>query len=304
MNKLNITIAGENYKNPVFLASGTAGFGFEIGEIFDISQLGGFVAKTITVKPREGNPPPRIWETPCGMLNSIGLTNPGIESFVSDVAPRLSKLSTEIVVSVGGGTEEEFCQLVETVSELDFVSAIELNLSCPNVKKGGIQIGRDSQVVNSLLKQVRKLTAKPLWAKLTPQVTDIVELGLSAQDAGADALVVANTLPAMAIDIHTRKPQLGAKTGGLSGPAIHPVAVALIFKLKPNIAIPIIGVGGIGSPEDAIELMIAGASAVQIGSGYFSDTTLPLRTIEFMKSYIDDKGFDDISQIVGSVIIN
>ena len=285
------------------LASGTAGFGYDIADVLDISQLGGIVTKTITLEPRDGNPPPRIWETPSGMLNSIGLANPGLEVFIKDIVPLLADLPTEIIISVGGNSEGEFIELVEKLSEIEFVNTIELNLSCPNVKEGGIHFGRNPDTVFSLLKKLREITEKSLWAKLSPQVTDIAELGIAAQDGGADAISLINTLPAMAIDIKTRKPMLGAITGGLSGPAIHPVAVAMVYELSKKIGIPIIGIGGVYRPEDAVELIIAGASAVQIGSGYFADTTLPQRTVSFLDSYISRNGFDNVAQIIGSVKI-
>ncbi len=302
-DKLQIEIAKQVLKNPILLASGTAGFGYDIADVLDISQLGGIVTKTITLEPRDGNPPPRIWETPSGMLNSIGLANPGLEAFIKDIVPLLADLPTEIIVSVGGNSEEEFIELVEKISEIEFVNTIELNLSCPNVKEGGIHFGRNPNTVFSLLKKLREITEKSLWAKLSPQVTDIAELGIAAQDGGADAISLINTLPAMAIDIKTRKPMLGAITGGLSGPAIHPVAVAMVYELSKKIGIPIIGIGGVYRPKDAVELIIAGASAVQIGSGYFADTTLPQRTVSFLDSYISRNEFDNVVQIVGSVKI-
>ena len=302
-DKLQIEIAKQVLKNPILLASGTAGFGYDIADVLDTSQLGGIVTKTITLEPRDGNPPPRIWETPSGMLNSIGLANPGLEVFIKDIVPLLADLPTEVIISVGGNSEGEFIELVEKLSEIEFVNAIELNLSCPNVKEGGIHFGRNPDTVFSLLKKLREITEKSLLAKLSPQVTDIAELGIAAQDGGADAISLINTLPAMAIDIKTRKPMLGAITGGLSGPAIHPVAVAMVYELSKKIGIPIIGIGGVYRPEDAVELIIAGASAVQIGSGYFADTTLPQRTVSFLDSYISRNGFDNVAQIVGSVKI-
>ena len=296
-----VDIAGIEYKSPVFLASGTAGFGFEFAEILDISRLGGIVTKTITPLPRAGNPPPRIFETPCGMLNSIGLANPGLDGFLNDVVPNLENMPTDVIVSVGGSSIDEFIHLVEAVSALNFVSAIELNLSCPNVKKGGIHFGRDATVVEKLMRTLRKRTDKKLWAKLSPQVTDIVELALAACSGGADAIAVTNTLPAMAIDIWTRKSHLGAGTGGLSGSAIRPVAVALINTLFSKISVPIIGLGGISHPEDAVELILAGASAIQIGSGAFANPMLPIKAHEFLSEYSEKQGFDSVAEFVGAI---
>ena len=300
---LSISIGKIFLKNPVMLASGTAGFGFEFAEIFDISQIGGIATKTITSEPREGNPPPRIFETPSGMINSIGLANPGIDKFMGEIAPRLKNLPTRIILSVGGTSIDDFKYIVETVSEISSVDAIELNLSCPNVKEGGIHFSRSAETISRLLSELRLITEKPLWAKLSPQVTDIVELGTAAADSGADAIVVINTLPAMAIDIETKKPRLGAITGGLSGSAIHPVAVAMIYALHSAVDIPIIGVGGISSTEDAIELMLAGATALQIGSSAFADTNLPLKIIDGIGKYCRRQRFSSAREIVGAVEI-
>ncbi len=300
----SVKIGNWTYRSPVFLASGTAGFGFEFDKIIDLSVIGGIAVKTITTEPREGNPPPRIWETPSGMLNSIGLANPGLDVFLDETAPKLENLPTDIVVSVGGTSIEDFKHLVSRVSEISFASAIELNLSCPNVKDGGMHFGRDAKTVFELLSELRKTTDKALWAKLSPQVTDIVELGKASADGGADAVAVTNTFPAMAIDIATQKPRLGANTGGLSGSAIHPVAVALVFKLYDALNIPIIGGGGISHPEDAVELMLAGAAAVQIGSGVFSNSSLPIETQTFIAEYAKSKGYEKVSDITGAVKID
>lgn len=300
---LSVKIGDTIYKSPVFLASGTAGFGQEFARVIDLSSIGGVITKTITSMPREGNPPPRLWETPAGMLNSIGLANPGIDAFINDIAPKLADLPTDIIVSVGGTSINDFVNLVEKVSAIDFIPAIELNLSCPNVRRGGMHFGRDTAVVSELFAKLRPLTEKNLWAKLSPQVTDIAELAMVAQQSGADAVVVMNTLPAMAIDIETKKPRLGAITGGLSGPAIHPVAVALVHSLRSKIDIPIIGVGGISSGEDAVELMLAGACAVQVGSGTFANANLPTQINKFIADYINRQGYSSAAEIVGTVKI-
>ncbi len=291
-------------RNPIILASGTAGFGIELAETIDLSKIGAIVTKTLTASPREGNPPPRIWETECGMINSIGLENPGIDLFIKEIAQQLEDIDTKIVVSIGGENEEEFAELAHKIDSIEHIAAIELNLSCPNVKRGGIQFGQNPRLVEKVVLMVKKSTDKPIWAKLTPQVSDIVEIAKAAEEGGASAVVVGNTIPAMAIDIWSGKPRLGAITGGLSGPAIHPVAVELVFKLHGKIGIPIIGCGGVTKPEDAVELMLAGASAVQIGTATFIDHKLPEKTTNFIANYLEKKSKTKIGQIIGQVIID
>ncbi|MCD6530974.1 dihydroorotate dehydrogenase [bacterium] len=300
---LSIEISGVRLKNPVLLASGTAGFGYEIADLVNLSAIGGVVTKTITPLPREGNPPPRIWETPCGMLNSIGLQNPGLEAFLSDIAPELEKLDTEIIVSVGGSSIDDFIKIINSLNELAFIQIVELNLSCPNVAEGGIHFGREPKTVAELVEKVRGIARMAVWVKLSPQTSDIVEIARAAEGAGADVISVINTFPAMAIDIHSRRPRLGGITGGLSGAAVHPVAVATVYALAQKIGIPIIGIGGITRPEDAVEMLIAGASAVQIGSGYFSNTRLPEECVDFLTDYLVQHGFNSVEDIINSAEI-
>ncbi len=266
----------------------------------DISRLGGIVTKTITLHPRPGNPPPRLWETPCGMINSIGLANPGLETFIREIVPRIEKLPTNVVVSIGGESEEEFAVLAKALGELGFVKAIEVNLSCPNVSAGGIHFGRDAALVERLLAKLADVTEKPLWPKLSPQTSDVVELGRACERGGASAIVVANTIPAAAIDIETLAPRVATVTGGLSGPAIHPVAVALVYKLWGEVSIPIVGVGGIAEPKDALELMLAGATAVEVGSAIFSNFELPQKITEFIEDYALRHKYSSTSQITGA----
>ncbi len=304
MIDLSIRIGSLELKNPVLTASGCFGVGREYSEIYDISSLGGIVTKTITLRPREGNLPPRIWETPAGMLNSIGLANPGVKSFIETEIPFLRDIECVRIVSVAGETIGEFVELVGEIAPLEEVDAIEINISCPNVEQGGLTFGTDPVVITELVGKLRPVTKKPLWVKLTPNVTNIVATGKAAVDAGADALCAINTLLGMAIDTDTRKPRLGNVTGGLSGPAILPVALVKVYELYREFPeIPIIGIGGIGSPTEAIAHMLAGASAVQVGSGLFSYPRLPLDIIESFEEYCDEQGFSSVREITGSLII-
>ena len=300
-NVLKVQIDRLTLRNPLILASGTAGFGFEMDNLFGLKNVGAIVTKTITVEPRIGNHPPRVCETPCGMLNSIGLANPGLTTFKNDIIPELKKLDTKIIISVGGENEDEYCEIVNELRSVSHIAAFELNLSCPNVVKGGINLGKDPKIVQDLVYKLKSITDKPLWSKLSPQTSDILNLSLASQAGGADAVVIANTIPGMTINIWTREPMLGGITGGLSGAAIHPVAVALVYSLRNKLEIPIIGCGGIIKPEDAIELILAGADAIQLGSGNFIDSLLPIGTIEFMKEYLNKCDFNSIKEIVGKI---
>lgn len=304
MIDLSVNIGSLRLKNPVLMASGCFGWGSEYSKVFDIDALGGIVTKTITLKPREGNKPPRIWETPGGMLNSIGLANPGVETFINEAIPFLEKVRCARVVSIAGETVSEFERLLSIIAPLEPVDAIEINISCPNVEKGGMSFGTDPAVVSRLFASLRVITKKPLWAKLTPNVTDIVEIAKSAVEAGADALVAINTLIGMDIDIMNFTPRLGNITGGLSGPAIKPVALAKVYALHkalPNV--PIIGSGGIVSPGDAISHMLAGATAIQVGSGIFANPLLPLEIIENLELYCLNMDFPRAAYITGYLII-
>lgn len=302
MINLSVKIGTLELKNPVLTASGCFGVGREYAEIYDISELGGIVIKTLTLEPREGNPPPRICETAAGMLNSIGLAGPGVDAFIAEDIPFLRELDCVRIASVAGETVEEFVEIVKKVAPLYEVEAIELNVSCPNVEKGGMAFGTDPEIVAKLVDEIRQVTAKPLWVKLTPNVTDIVQIGRAAIDAGADALCAINTLLGMAIDTNTRTPLLGSVTGGLSGPAILPIALARVFQLHTAFPeFPIIGVGGIGGPQDAIAHLIAGATAVQIGSGQFSYPRLPIDTIESIEEYCKENDFANATDITGSI---
>lgn len=285
-------------------ASGCFGFGREYAKLYDINLLGGIATKTVTLEPREGNLPSRICETPGGMLNSIGLANPGLKVFIKEELPFLKTLSCVKVVSVAGETEEEFIKIISKLSPLDGYDVLELNVSCPNVERGGMAFGTDPGIVSSLVSVLRKETKKPLWVKLTPNVTDIVSIGKASVDSGADALVAINTLVGMGIDIVTCTPRLGNVLGGFSGPAIKPVALAKVFALHRALPdVPIIGVGGISEPSDAIEFLLAGASAVQIGSGIFPNPGLPLVVIEGLQAYCLENNFANASDLTGYLIL-
>jgi len=275
-----VDIAGIKMKNPVMAASGTFGFGEEYAELYDLNKLGAIVTKSVTLKPRSGNPPPRICETPSGMLNSIGLQNDGLEAFITKHLPFLSKYSTPIIVNVAGETMEEYAEVVKALSKESKVAGIELNISCPNVKKGGMAFGVDPQLTEEIVKKVRPLAGKPLIVKLSPNVTDITVIAKAAVNAGADALSLINTVLGMAIDIKTKKPKLATITGGLSGPAIKPIAVRMVWQVAQVVNVPIIGIGGIMTADDVQEFLLAGASAVQVGTGNLVDADCALRIIE------------------------
>ncbi len=302
MINMSVKIGSVELKNPVLTASGCFGVGREYGELYDISVLGGIVTKTVTLEPRPGNKPPRICETPAGMLNSIGLANPGVEGFIETEIPFLEDLKTVRVVSVAGKKVDDFVQVVRKLSDLGAVDLFELNVSCPNVEKG-IAFGTDPKLVADLVGACRKITKKDIWVKLTPNVTDITIPAKAAIDSGADALTAINTVQGMAVDIDTCKPLIGNVFAGLSGPAIHPVALAKVHQLRrafPNF--PIVGVGGIASAKDAVAMMIAGANAVQIGSGQFPNPNLPLVAIAGIGEYCEDKGYQSAAEITGSLL--
>ncbi|MDD9949366.1 MAG: dihydroorotate dehydrogenase [candidate division Zixibacteria bacterium] len=265
---LTVHIGALALRNPVLAASGTFGYGSEYGRFVDLSDFGGIVTKTLTPEPWPGNPPPRAAETAAGMLNSIGLQNVGVEAFIRDKMPYLRKVDTALIVNVGGGPVEEFVYVTERLSDCEGIDALEINMSCPNVS-GGMDFSTDPRRAAELVSTLRGITELPLIAKLTPNVTDIAEIARSVEEAGADAISAINTLRGMAVDIRTRRPMLGAVTGGLSGPAIKPVALAAVYRIARQVAVPVIGIGGIMSGEDAVEFLVAGATAVQVGTATF-----------------------------------
>jgi dihydroorotate dehydrogenase (NAD+) catalytic subunit len=306
MNNLNlkVNIGGVQLKNPVITASGTFGFGREYGEYYDLNKLGAICVKGLTLKPRKGNKPPRIAETPAGILNSVGLQNPGVHKFIEEEIPFLRKYSAKIIANISGNTIEEYCRMAEILNKAD-IDMIEMNISCPNVKQGGAVFGTDANTVKKITMQVKKYcTNMPLIVKLSPNVTDIVEIAKSAQDGGADALSLINTLLGMSIDIKTGKSVLGNNVGGLSGPAVKPIAIRMVWQVASSVNMPVIGMGGITNYEDAIEFMLAGAVSVAIGTANFIDPLTPITVLEGMENYLVENNINDIREIVGKVKLN
>lgn len=300
---LSIKIKNLTLKNPVMTASGTFGYGEEFAEFFDLSLLGAIVVKGLSIKPSAGNPPPRIWETPCGMLNSIGLQNIGVEAFIRDKLPWLRQFDTKIIANFYGNEISEFVDTAMALSGADGVDALEINVSCPNKQAGWIAFGTDPVMLSKVVSEVRKVTQLPLIVKLSPNVTDISLMARVAVDAGADAISLINTLTAMSIDIETKRPRLGNVIGGLSGPAIRPVAVRMVYQVSKAVSVPIIGMGGIMNGSDAVEFMLAGASAVAVGSANFIDPSAPIRVLDGIVDYIKRKDINDINDIVGGIIV-
>lgn len=278
-----VNIAGIKMKNPVMAASGTFGYGEEYSELIDLNMLGAIVTKSVTLKPRKGNPPPRICETPAGMLNSIGLQNDGLKIFLEKQLPFLSQFDTPVIVNIAGENIAEYVEIAKALSKEKGISGIELNISCPNVKKGCIAFGIEPKLTKELVKAVRKSTKLPLIVKLSPNVTDITVIARAAVSAGADALSLINTVLGMAIDIKTKKPKLANITGGLSGPAIKPIAIRMVWQVAHAVKVPIIGIGGIMTADDAKEFFLAGAKAVQVGTANFVDVQAAIKIIEGLK---------------------
>ncbi len=296
-------LAGIQMKNPVLVASGTFGYGREMDNFFDISKLGGIITKGTSLKPKAGNKSPRICETASGMLNSIGLQNPGVEYFAQNDLPWLRKKDLAIVVNACGSTVDEYVELCKILNTLD-IDGVELNLSCPNVKQGCMAFGNTYEGVKHVTSEVRKVLDKPLIVKLTPNVTNIAEIAKAVQDAGADGVSLINTLLGMSIDIDKRRPYLANNTGGLSGPAIKPVAVRMVYQVAQAVNIPILGMGGIINGNDAIEFMLAGATAVAVGAGNFIDPYNSVNTVKGIEEYMEKYNIENISDIVGKVEMN
>ncbi|MBW8015632.1 MAG: dihydroorotate dehydrogenase [Planctomycetes bacterium] len=303
---ISVDFAGLTLANPVMTASGTCGYADELSSFFDVSSLGGFITKSITLEPRLGNPPPRIVETNAGMLNAIGLANLGVERFIAEKLPIIEKMATKVFVNLAGREIDDYVAVTEQLAGRDGISGFELNISCPNVKKGGITIGTDPEQVEKITKKVKKAAGDtPLMVKLTPTVTDISVTAKAAVDGGADALSLINTLTAMVIDIETRKPVLANRTGGISGPAIKPIAVYLVNKVYNEVAksagIPILGLGGITTASDAIEFIIAGATAVAIGTATFPNPLAAMDVIGGIEKYCQRKDISEIKDLIGSL---
>ena len=294
---LSVKLGSLCLNNPVIAASGTFGYGLEYGSLIDLNALGGFSTKGLSLKPKVGNPVPRVIETSSGMLNAIGLENIGLEAFLSEKLPQLKNFNTRIIVNFFGDTTPEYVEMAQALSDVERVDALEMNVSCPNVEKGGLQFSSDPEVLMDVVSSVRKVTQKFLIVKLSPNVTDITVLAKAAESAGADALSVCNTFVGMSIDLKTRKHHLANKTGGLSGPAIKPLALNLVYQTVRAVQIPVIGIGGIASGEDAVEFLLAGAKAVQIGTANFIDPESTLHVIEGIRKYCSANGVSNLSEL-------
>ncbi|KOA18229.1 dihydroorotate dehydrogenase B (NAD(+)), catalytic subunit [Clostridium homopropionicum DSM 5847] len=297
---INVNICGVEFKNPVIAASGTFGFGDEYRELYDVSKLGGISSKGLTINKKEGNDGIRIYETASGIMNSVGLQNPGVDSFIEDYIPKMKKLNTVILANLGGGCIEDYLQGIEKLNDTD-VHMIELNISCPNVKSGGMAFGIKSKVAYEVVKEVKNICKKPLIVKLSPNAEDIVDMAVSCVKAGADGISLINTFKAMAIDIKNRKPVFNNVYAGLSGPAIKPIALRMVHEVCKNVDVPVIGMGGISSAEDAIEFIMAGAHAVQVGTGNFMKPDICLDIINGIETFMEEQGIKDISEIRGIV---
>lgn len=299
---LRVNLCGVELKNPITTASGTFGFGHEYGEFFDLSLLGGIGVKGLTPTERLGNPAPRIAETPMGILNCVGLQNPGIDRFIEEQIPFLRQHDTAIIANVSGNTTQEYCDMIEKISDAD-VDLIEMNVSCPNVKCGGMAFGTQPAMVEEVVSAAKKYAKKPLIVKLSPNVTDIAEIARAAVASGADALSLINTLLGMRIDVNSRKPILSNVMGGLSGPAVFPVAVRMVYQVRQAVRVPIIGMGGIRSGRDIVEMMLAGADAIAIGTAMFADPLAPVKALRGLEDYMQAHKIDKVSDLTGAVVL-
>jgi len=302
MINMEVNIGGVILKNPVTVASGTFGFGREFTELFDLSLLGGIFVKGLTLEERKGNPTPRVAETPMGMINSVGLQNPGVKYFIKKELPFLKGFNTKIFANINGNTIEEYCKISDILSKTN-IDGIELNISCPNVKNGGVSFGRDPEMVYEITKKVRDYATKPLIVKLSPNVKDIKEIGRACEEAGADAISLINTLMGMSIDIQREETVIARGIGGLSGPAVKPVAVRMVYEVAQAVSIPIIGMGGIMNYGDAVEFILAGANAISIGTGNLINPYTSLEVIEGLKEHMEKKKYSSIKDFIGRVKI-
>jgi len=301
MVNLDFNIGDLHFKNPVLTASGTFGYGSEFDDFMDVSQLGGIVVKGTTMEPREGNPYPRMAETPSGMLNSVGLQNKGIDYFEENIYPVLLNYNTNIIININGSYVDDYVSLTERVNKLAGISAIELNISCPNVKMGGMAFGTNPKSARDVIRAVRKVCLKKLIVKLSPNVTSIADFARIAEEEGADAISLISTLLGMAVDIKKMRPSLATITGGLSGPAVKPVALRMVWQVAKAVKIPVIGIGGIMNADDALEFFLAGASAIQVGTASFIDPHTAVTILEGIENYLMAKGYSDIQDIIGFI---
>lgn len=303
MAKLEVNLHKLKLSNPVLTASGTFGYGEEFDDFIDVNSLGGIIVKATTSRHREGNPYPRMAETPMGMLNAVGLQNKGVDYFVEHIYPKLLKYNNCVIANVSDSTVEGYVEVAEKLNSLEHISAIELNISCPNVKEGGMAFGTSCPSATAVTRAVREVYDKTLIVKLSPNVTSIAEIALAVEAAGADAVSLINTLLGMAIDAERRKPVLSTITGGLSGPAIKPVALRMVWQVAKAVKIPVIGIGGISSAADAIEFMLAGASAIQVGTANFVDPAVTIKIIEGIKDYMQRHKIDDVNDLIGGLVL-
>ncbi|MBN1463038.1 MAG: dihydroorotate dehydrogenase [Paludibacteraceae bacterium] len=304
MADLTTSIGRLQLKNPVMTASGTFGYGDEFADFIDISKIGAIIVKGTTLHHREGNSYPRMAETPSGMLNAVGLQNKGVDYFIKNIYPQTSKIDTAILVNVSGSTIEDYVATVEKLVDLEHIPAIELNISCPNVKQGGMAFGTCAASAEEVISAVRKVYPKHLMVKLSPNVTDIAEIARAAETAGADSVSLINTLLGMAINANTRKPILSTVTGGLSGPCVKPIALRMVWQVAKAVKIPVVGLGGIMNATDAIEFFLAGATAVQIGTANFIDPTITVKIVNGINDYLDNNGYKSITDIIGKLEIH
>lgn len=300
-NPLSVNIGGLSLQNPVMAASGTFGFGREFAPLVDLNRLGAIIVKGLSEDPSPGNPPPRIVETPCGILNAIGLENIGIDAFIRDKLSFLNQYASAVIVNVYGKTPGSYAAVADRCKDADGIDALEVNISCPNVKAGGVSFGVDPEAASEVVSAVREKTPQPLIVKLSPNVTDIASIAESVVAAGADAVSLINTLTGMAIDINARRPKLGNITGGLSGPAIKPVALRMVWEAARAVNVPVIGIGGIATAEDALEFIIAGATAIQIGTANFTNPGVTMEVIEGIRRFLNQEGIGHITELIGTL---
>lgn len=298
---LGVRFGGVELQNPVLVASGTFGYGGEFADLIDLDRLGGIVVKGLSVAPEAGNPPPRIAETPAGMLNSIGLQNVGVEVFLEEKLPFLSRFKAAVVANIWGRTVAEYVAVAERLDGAPGLAAVELNISCPNIKEGGINFGKDPRLTEEVTAAVRAATRLPLWVKLSPGVTDIGQLARAAEAGGADALSVINTIRGMTVDVSTRRPTLSTVYGGLSGPAIFPIALYMVYEVTRVTSLPVLGIGGISGLAQVLQFLIVGATAVQVGTANFYDPTLSVRLVEELSRWLEEAGMDSVGELVGTL---
>lgn len=301
MADLRVNIGNLALKNPVMTASGTFGYGEEFADLVDLSAIGGIIVKGTTLHKREGNPYPRMAETPSGMLNAVGLQNKGVHYFVDHIYPRIKDIDSQMIVNVSGSCVEDYAETAAIINDLEKIPAIELNISCPNVKHGGMTFGVQPQAAAEVVSAVRKAYKKTLIVKLTPNVTDITEIAKAVEGAGADAVSLINTMLGMAIDVEKRKPILSTVTGGLSGPAIKPVALRMVWQVAKAVGVPVVGLGGIMNADDAIAFLLAGATAIEIGTANFIDPTVTMKVAEGINAYLDRHGYRSVKEIIGAL---